>query len=96
MIGFHVHASNVIYYDNHGSILVANNPIAHSKKKYVELHVHYLRQMVQENVVSLLYCKTHNQVANIFMKPLPKYKFMKLQAMLRALGSYNYGGVQSK
>lgn len=50
--------------------------------RHVELHVHYLQQLVQVNVVTFAYCRTDDQVVDIFMKPLFKVKFLKLRAML--------------
>lgn len=60
----------MIYYDNQSVIQVVENPIAHNKMKCMELHAHYLRQLLQENVVNLVYCKTDDQVVDIFMKSL--------------------------
>ena len=57
-LGFPVQDSIVIYCNNEGVIQVVDNPVAHSKMKHVELHSHYLRQLMQDNVVSLLYCRT--------------------------------------
>jgi hypothetical protein len=50
--------------------------------KHVELHAHYLRQLVHENVVSLEYCRTNDQVVDIFTKPLVEARFIKLHMML--------------
>jgi hypothetical protein len=49
---------------------------------HVEIHAHYLRQLVHENIVSLEYCRLDNQVANIFIKPLAEDRFIKLCMML--------------
>ena len=62
--------------------------------KHVEIHVHYLRQLVKDNVVKLIYCKTYNQIA-IFMKPLFKSKFVILHGML-GLQATSIMGVCSK
>ena len=72
----------VIYCENQGVIQVVDNFVSHRKMKHVEIHVHYMRQLVQENVVSLLQCWIDNQVTDIFTKPLPKYMFLKIWAML--------------
>ena len=69
-LGFPVQASTTLYCDNHSVIEVVDNLVAHSKKKYVELHAHYLRQLVKENVVYFVYCKTNDLIADIFTNPL--------------------------
>ena len=52
----------LFFCDNQGAIQVANNPVAHSKMKHVEIHAHYLQQLVQDNAVTLVYCSTDDQV----------------------------------
>jgi hypothetical protein len=49
--------------------------------KHVELHAHYLRQLVQEKVVTLFYYKTDDHIADIFTNPLSEFKFIKLYAL---------------
>jgi hypothetical protein len=51
--------------------------------KHVELHDHYLRQLVHQNVVSLVYCKEDDHIVDIFTKPLSEDKFFKLHSMFR-------------
>ena len=70
-LGFPIQTSNFIYYDNKGAIQVANNWVAYRKMKHVKLHVHYLIQLVQENNVYVLYCRTFDKVVDIFTNPLP-------------------------
>jgi hypothetical protein len=38
--------------------------------------------LVQEKVVTLVYCKTNDQIVDIFTKPLSEAKFVKLHNML--------------
>jgi hypothetical protein len=71
-----------IYYDKKLSIQVVDNPISCINMKHVELHAHYLRQLGHENVVSLEYCITNDQVVDIFTKPLTKARFIKIHMML--------------
>jgi hypothetical protein len=57
--------------------------VSHSKMKHVELHAHYLRKLVHEDVVSLEYCRTKDQVVDIFTKLLVEARFIKLHTFLR-------------
>jgi hypothetical protein len=50
--------------------------------KYVELHVHYLRSLVHEHIVSLLCCRMDDQVVDIFTKSLSAVKFIKSRDIL--------------
>jgi hypothetical protein len=81
-LGLPVQTSTTIYCDNQSAIQVVDNPVSHSKMKHVELHAHYLRQLVHENIVSLEYCRTNDQVVDIFTKPLVEAIFIKLHTML--------------
>lgn len=49
---------------------------------HIEIHAHYLRQLVQEKVVTLFYCRIDNHLVDIFMNPLLEAKFVKLCALL--------------
>lgn len=50
--------------------------------KHTILHFHYLRQLVQGNVVNLFYYRTNDQLVDIFMKPLSKEKFIMFRTFL--------------
>jgi len=91
-LGFHVHISTTIYCDNQSAIQVADNPISHSNMKHVDFHAHYLRQLVHENIVSLIYCRIDDQVDDIFSKTLSTTKFIKLHMMLRIQEATIMGG----
>jgi hypothetical protein len=56
-LGYLVEGPIVVYCDNQSEIYVANNLIAHSKMKHVEIHAHYFKWMVQDNIVNLTYCR---------------------------------------
>lgn len=76
-LGFLVKASPIIYCDNQSAIQVIDNHVAHSKMKNIELHVHYLRQLVHEHIVSSLYCRIDDQFADMLTKSLSKSMFIR-------------------
>jgi hypothetical protein len=45
------------------------------KSKHIEIKYHYIRDMVQRNAVHMQYLPTHEQIADIFTKPLARTKF---------------------
>jgi hypothetical protein len=63
-------------------IQVVGNPISQNKMKHSKLHAHYLRQLVQEKVVTLIYYNKNAQFTNIFTKHLSEAKLIKLCTML--------------
>lgn len=54
-LGFNFKESTIVYHGNRSALQVVENPIVDSKMKHVDLHVHYLRQLVQEKITSLVY-----------------------------------------
>lgn len=50
--------------------------------KHIELHCHYLRQLVQEKIFTLVYYRIDDQLVDFFMKPISKPKFVKFRALL--------------
>jgi hypothetical protein len=69
-LGFPVQISISIYCDNQSAIQAADNLVAHNKMNHIELDVHYLRKLVQEKVVTLVYCINDDQIVDILAKLL--------------------------
>ena len=90
--GFLDETLTMVYCDNPSAIQVVEKPIAHSKMKHTDIHAHYLRQLVQENVVNLVYYKNYDHVFYIFMNPLSEAKLLKLWVMIGLQKSIFMGG----
>ncbi|BBH09902.1 transposable element gene [Prunus dulcis] len=45
-------------------------PIQHSRTKHIDIRHHFIRELVEENVLSLEFVSTEKQLADIFTKPL--------------------------
>jgi hypothetical protein len=48
----------------------------HDKSKHIEMRYHYVRDMVQKNILSIQYVPTAEQTADILTKPLSLTKFV--------------------
>jgi len=44
------------------------------KTKHFNIKLFFVREVQKDNVVALVYCKTEEQIADIFTKPLPASK----------------------
>ena len=73
----------VIMEDNQGTLVIANNPIAHSRTKHTDIRYHFVREAVLNKTVELRYCPSEYMIADILTKPLPRERFETLR---RALG----------
>ena len=68
--------------DNTSAINISKNPVQHSKTKHIEIRHHFLRDNVEKGLVELSFCKSEEQIADIFTKPLGKESFCKFRVML--------------
>ena len=57
-LGQSVHDAVVIYCDNISSIMLANNPVYHSRTKHIEVHYHFVREKALVGEVDLVYVNT--------------------------------------
>ena len=69
----------IVYYDNSRAIDIFKNPVQHSKTKHIEIMYHFIRDLVERNIVCLEYIPTERQNADIFTKPLDRSKFETLR-----------------
>ena len=72
----------VIMEDNQGALAVAENPIAHTRTKHIDIRYHFIREAVQDQKFKICYCPKKKMLADLLTKPLPKEQFEVLrQAM---------------
>ena len=76
----------VIMEDNQGAIAIARNPIVQTRTKHIDIKYHYVREAVQDGVISLQYCPTNDMIADLLTKGLSKEKFERFR---RAMGMDN-------
>ena len=64
-----------IYCDNSSAISISKNPILDSCTKHIENFHHFIRDLVEEKVVSFEFVPTEHQLADILTKPLDSLRF---------------------
>jgi hypothetical protein len=64
------------------AISVAKNLVLHSKTKHIEVRYHFLRDNAEKRKISLIHVPTHDQLADIFTKPLDQAPFTNLRGEL--------------
>jgi hypothetical protein len=80
--------------DNESAIRMADNPVEHSRTKHIDIRYHFLRDHQQKEGIEIAYVNTHNQLADIFTKPLDEKTFSKLRASLGATKPEGIGGAK--
>lgn len=58
------------------------NPVLHGRSKHIDVRFHFLRELVENEVINLVHCGTRDQVADIMTKPLPLDAFLRLRDRL--------------
>lgn len=81
----------IIYCDNSSTISVSKDPILHGRTKHIRLRFHFLRELVREEEVSLEYCRSEEQIADIFTKPLGGTTFSRIVAALGVRRNFGLG-----
>jgi hypothetical protein len=65
----------VLLCDNHSCIKMTKNLVYHDKLKHIEIHYHYIRDMVQRGAIKLQYVGTNEEVPDVLTKPMSRVKF---------------------
>jgi hypothetical protein len=76
----------IINCDNTSAINISKNPVQHSRTKHIDIRHHFLRDLVESEVVSLSLNPTENQLANILTKPLDGTRFESLRKAIGVCG----------
>ena len=83
--------ATTIYCDNVSAIKISKNPVLHGRSKHMDVRYHFLRNLCNDGVIDLVFCKSENQVTDILTKPLKQAVFEKLGRMLGVCSSKEAG-----
>ena len=79
-----------LLYDNESMVMIANNPVQHSRTKHIEIRHHFLRDHIAKNDISLEGVRTEDQLVDIFTKPLDEATFCRSRNELNVLDLSNF------
>lgn len=68
--------------DNHSAISFAHNSIFHAHSKHIDIQHHFIRKNITSNKVSVDYCTSEDNIADILTKGLDCYKHEHLVELL--------------
>lgn len=68
--------------DNMNAIENFKNLVQHSRTKHIDIRHHYIRDLVEKNMICIKFIPTEKQIANIFTKALDFERFSHLRKSL--------------
>ena len=75
----------VLFEDNQASIKIASNNIFSNRTKHVDVKYHFIRDLVNNKKIKLIYCPTNFMIADALTKGLLKVKFNQLRKSMGIL-----------
>ena len=67
-----------VFEDNNGALKLAKTPRMRPRTKHISLKYHHFKQHVKDNKIKIAAIDTKVQIADIFIKPLPRLQFESL------------------
>ena len=81
-IGFFQDGPTVMYEDNQSCIASAIGELNHKTTKHIKPKFHYVKDVVKLEEVILVYCDTHDMIADLLTKPLPYDSHVRLASRI--------------
>ncbi|KAF2347216.1 hypothetical protein FHG87_022028, partial [Trinorchestia longiramus] len=72
----------VVNEDNQSAICLTQNPKYHGRSKHIDIKFHYVRDLVRNKEIDLVYCSSNDMFADIFTKGRSAEKFSRLRSKL--------------
>jgi len=66
--------STTLFSDNQSAIMLSKDHQYHACTKHIDIHFHFIRWVVENGKIRLIYCPTTDMVADTLMKALPSPK----------------------
>jgi len=74
--------SPIILCDNQSAVLLAHNPILHTRTKHMEIDIFFVHEKVMHKQLTVVHIPGHDQWADILTKPLSSSRFLELKPKL--------------
>ena len=74
--------ATTIFCDNTSPIVLSNNSIFHKRTKHIDVKYHFIKELISNDEIVLQHCRSQEQLANIFTKPLARENFVYLRNCL--------------
>nr|GEY44007.1 hypothetical protein [Tanacetum cinerariifolium] len=78
-------STHILWCDNLGATYLSANLIFHARTKHVEIDYHFVREKIAQGDLRVQHISTHDQIADIFTKPLLTSRFLFLRSKLQVV-----------
>lgn len=68
-----------LYVDNTGAIDLAKNWSTNGRTKHVDVRFHYVRELVEQGIIQLVYVRSEDNTSDVMTKNLSEHSFLKHQ-----------------
>jgi hypothetical protein len=82
LLGQPLDHTSPIYCDNQSAITVAENPAMHDKAKHIALKYHNIRDYIEDGDVTIHYCQSGANPADLLTKILPRDTTLRCRRMI--------------
>jgi hypothetical protein len=72
----------IIFCDNNSTIKLSKNPVLHGRRNHIDVKFHFLRDLTKDGTIEIIYCKSEDEVVDIFNKSLKLELLVKLRRLL--------------
>ena len=81
-LGMSLAQATTVYEDNQGYIKLANSEKLNARTEHIDVRHHYLRDLVDCNMINLVDCETDSMIEDALTKPIPRPKFEELRLLI--------------
>ena len=78
----HEQETIIIHEDNEACINLSKNPQEYKRTRHIQVKYHFIRSLVQARKIKLQYCKTQDQLADIFTKGVNGPRLRQISKLL--------------
>ncbi|KAF4622418.1 hypothetical protein D9613_009127 [Agrocybe pediades] len=71
-LNFPLSTTSTIFSDNQAALSIARHPEFHARTKHIDIAYHFLRDLVNDGTITMVYVNTEYNVADVFTKGLPR------------------------
>jgi len=71
-----LHTQTMLFYNNQAALKLATDNNYHACTKHINIHFHFIQQVITSGAINMVYCPTNDMMADILTKVLPCWKVM--------------------